>query len=140
MTVVSVIALYGPGVRAMAQARQDYAAAQVIRAVQAELQRLPFSTVSSYLSGADSLYTSQSGGRVGPRGSPVWSDLDGTQREQDREKYFEIALIRNESLTPAAGALIFTLRLRWPAFTGNGQRLVDHAQQKMLLVPAAVAR
>jgi len=140
VTVVSVVALYGPTQQAVSDARQAQDAAQVIGAVQTELQHLPFATVSSYLAGGDVLYANPTGSRIGPYLAPVWSDLGASQRERDREKFFEIALIRNEAFGPVAGALIFTLRLRWPAYNGDGLRLTDETQQKILLVPAAVAR
>ncbi len=67
----------------------------------------------------------------------------GTNAEQrDALKFFELALIRNESLSPdgTGGFLAFTIRVRWPAYLGNGARVTDNSQKNVLLVPAAVTR
>jgi prepilin-type N-terminal cleavage/methylation domain-containing protein len=64
--------------------------------------------------------------------------LNRLQRMPDADKYFEIELIRNESLSPApteaapendirANLLAYTMRVRWPSFTpGPGGTAVQN--------------
>lgn len=140
ITVTSVLALFGPLTTTVAAMRDVHAAARVIGAVQAGLQGMPFSTVSSYLANGDLLYASRGGERIGPYLSPVWNDLGPGQPDRDRGKFFEISLIPNNTLSPAPGALVFTMRLRWPAFTADGQQVTDEAPRDVLFAPAAVSR
>lgn len=56
--------------------------------------------------------------RIGQSGGPLWLD-------HEREKYFEIALVRDETLSPLAAdelasCLAFTARIRWPASARRG--------------------
>jgi hypothetical protein len=140
LAVTSVLALLGPVTTTIAAARDAHAAARVIGAVQAGLQDLPFATVSSYLANGDLLYASRGGERVGIYSSSVWNDLGPSQQGRDREKFFEITLIQNSALSPAPGALVFTMRLRWPAFAADGQQVTDDAPRNVLFAPTAVSR
>lgn len=140
VTVTSVLALIGPVTGTIAAVRDMHDAARVISAVQTALQETPFSTVSSYLENGDTLYASRGGERVGTYQSPVWNDLGAGQPARDGAKFFEIALLSNNTLSPAPGALVFTLRLRWPAYAADGQRVTDGAPGNILFVSAAIAR
>lgn len=56
--------------------------------------------------------------RIGQGGDPLWVG-------HEREKYFEIALVRDENLSPLsedemAACLVFTARIRWPASARRG--------------------
>ena len=140
LAMTSVLALLGPVTTAIAAARDAHASARAIGAVQAGLQEMPFSTVSGYLANGDLLYASRGGERVGTYFSSAWNDLGSSQQSRDREKFFEITLIQNSTLSPAPGALVFTMRLRWPAFAGDGQQVTDNAPRNVLFTPAAVSR
>jgi uncharacterized protein (TIGR02598 family) len=65
-----------------------------------------------------------------------------SKQERDALKFFELVLIRNDTLSPNndGGFLAFTIRVRWPAYLGNGARVTDNSQKNVLLVPAAVTR
>ena len=71
-----------------------------------------------------------------------------TVAQRDGLKFFELALVRNQTLSPNSGSaldadsgyLAFTIRVRWPAFLADGNRVTDNAQMNVLIVPAAVAR
>jgi Tfp pilus assembly protein PilV len=140
LAVTSVLALLGPVTTTIAAARDAHAAARVVCAVQAGLQDMPSSTVSSYLANGDLLYASRGGDRVGTYFSSVWNDLGPSQQSRDREKFFEITLIQNSTLSPAPGALVFTMRLRWPAFAADGQQVTDDAPRNVLFAPTAISR
>jgi prepilin-type N-terminal cleavage/methylation domain-containing protein len=70
------------------------------------------------------LFASRDGTKVGAYGdATVWGLDTGTRQVSNRDKFFEIALIRNETLSPntpaldaAAPLLAYTARVRWPAF------------------------
>lgn len=68
--------------------------------------------------------------------------------ERDGLKFFELALVRNGTLSPNSGSaldadsgyLAFSIRVRWPAFLPNGDRVTDNSQKNLLIVPASVTR
>ena len=70
------------------------------------------------------LFASRDGTKIGTYGdTTVWGIEVSTRKVSDRDKFFEIALIRNETLSPnnpalddAAPLLAYTARVRWPAF------------------------
>lgn len=101
------------------------------------------------------LFASKDGSKIGLYGSSVWAGVDSsgvsysaTSNTADAQKFFEIVLIRNDQLSAndnanpdsKAGFLAFTIRLRWPAYTPDGQRFTDNTQKGVLLVPAAIHR
>jgi prepilin-type N-terminal cleavage/methylation domain-containing protein len=100
------------------------------------------------------LFASHDGTKIGAYVDAVWG---GT----NRDKFFEIALIRNETLSPndptadaAAPLLGYTARLRWPAFValagGTGSIEVgsnptatvkfDYSQKRVLFFAGSVTR
>lgn len=85
-----------------------------------------------------------SSGNEGNVNNDPWTlGKSGTSKEErDAIKFFELVLIRNDDLSPDnnGGFLAFTIRVRWPAFLGNGVRVTDNSQKNVLLVPAAVPR
>ena len=71
---------------------------------------------------AQLIFASRDGVKIGLYGDPVWID-PSSKRPVDTDKFFEIALIRNEAISPNATAdktaavVGYTARIRWPAFT-----------------------
>jgi hypothetical protein len=81
-------------------------------------------------------------------------------RVENADKYFEIDLIRNETLTPKADdatapMVAFTMRIRWPAFVaassgaavqvganpaGGGQVPYDHSKKQVLFFTGSILR
>jgi type II secretory pathway pseudopilin PulG len=94
------------------------------------------------------LFADRTGGKLGvfsPRPN-IWNPNGNlSDIEENAQKFFEVVLIRNEDLSPTtndktAGYLAFTIRLRWPAYTPDGQRFKDNTQKNVLLVAAAIHR
>ena len=105
------------------------------------------------------LFANRDGTKLGAYNDAVWQDPT-TKRNSDREKFFEIALIRNESISPndaatdaSANVLAYTARIRWPAFvadTGTGAIQVgsnptagvrfDQSQKQVLFFTGVVTR
>jgi prepilin-type N-terminal cleavage/methylation domain-containing protein len=93
------------------------------------------------------LYASRDGTKVGLTGdTTVWGSAAATDHTQ---KYFEIMLIRNSTLSPnltaanadtASGYLAYTMRIRWPAYTPDGNEFKIHTQKSVLIVPGAITR
>lgn len=107
------------------------------------------------------LFASRDGTRIGTYSDAVWGTGGAAD---DRVKFFEIALVRNETLSPndpaadaASIVLAYTARIRWPAFVPdeaptNPRRALpagfntaatvrfDHSQQRVLVISGAVRR
>jgi uncharacterized protein (TIGR02598 family) len=164
---VALIGLFASVARSLRTGADVAAAVDVADAIGAWLRMQPMAAVAARLksseefqrdaSGADDhpaadpkvIYASAAGDKIGPGDDPVWKGGDG-------DKYFEIVLIRNEDLSPAAGDrsspwLAFALSIRWPAFLprtrGNplsadsGPAVavpVDHAHQQSLISTGSV--
>lgn len=107
------------------------------------------------------LFASRDGTRIGTyTDTAVW----GATAINDADKFFEIVLIRNETLSPndptadaAAIVLAYTARIRWPAFVPDGTPtnlrralpagynptgavVFDRSQQQVLHVAGSVRR
>jgi type II secretory pathway pseudopilin PulG len=107
------------------------------------------------------LFASRDGTKVGPYTDAVWGASGAVD---DREKFFEIALVRNETMSPndasadaTALVLTYTARIRWPAFVpdqteANPRRALpagfsagasvrfDRSQQHVMFAAGAVKR
>lgn len=159
--IVAVLGLLGPTSKSITEVKDVGDANRIISTVQSELQRLPFTDVIAYLktaaqiaaetdaydpsTDARALFASRAGDKVGLFASPVWNQTGLTAAERDGLKFFEISLIRNDTLSPVAndttaGYLAFTIRLRWPAYLPNGERVANNAQKSVMIVPAAITR
>jgi len=191
--MVAVIGLFVPVARSVSNASDAEAAAHLPTLLRAELTRrvihdqsfhsvtalLKNSTARSHqLTDADNnpnaptsdprrdpqrLFASRDGTRIGAYDDALWID-PVTRRPSDADKFFEIALIRNETLSPndpaadaAAIVLAYTARVRSPAFVPDptptnprralpsgynptGTVVLDHGQQQVLHFAGAVSR
>jgi type II secretory pathway pseudopilin PulG len=187
--MVAVIALFAPLARSVAGLSEAEAATNVAETLRDELARraaaarsfapitalLKNSTARSHeLTVADNapnaaasdprrdpqlLFVSRDGAKIGAYAdTAVWGATDA-------EKFFEVALIRNETLSPVANdtatpppvVLAYTARIRWPAFVPDatptnplralpfgynptGAVQFDHGQQQVLHVAGSVTR
>jgi hypothetical protein len=95
-------------------------------------------------------------------GKKDWYDsrVPAPQRIANADKFFEIDLIRNETLSPAANdataaVVAYTMRVRWPAFlrassgaavqvganpAGGGSVPFDHSRKQVLFFTGAIQR
>jgi type II secretory pathway pseudopilin PulG len=100
------------------------------------------------------LFANRAGTKIAGYSDPLWNNVDA-------EKFFEIALIRNETLAPVDPqhdiVLVYTARIRWPAFVPdssptNPRRALpagfnataplrfDHSQKQVLFAAGAIMR
>jgi type II secretory pathway pseudopilin PulG len=158
--MLGVVALFTPVARSVSASADGEAAARVADALKLKLQSMPFLEVPTLLkvsngarhaltdsdarsdynpaTDAQILFASRDGSKVGVYSDPVWID-PATNRNSDPDKFFEIALIRNETLSPlivgvssaegdpvpadsdaTALMMAYTARVRWPAFVKEG--------------------
>lgn len=180
--MVAVIGLFTPVAKSVGDNADAEAAARVADALTLKLKSQPLLVVAGLLKNSKAgghqltdadadpnahpittdpqiVFASRDGLKIGGYTDPVWIDAT-TRRNSDREKFFEIALIRNETLSPvgsetdpASPYLAYTARLRWPAFlpdTGTAAIQVgsnpaaavrfDHSRKQVLFFAGAVNR
>ena len=153
--MVAVIGLFAPVAKSVGNLADAEAATNVASLLTAKLQGQPIPAVAALLkvssgpnrhqlTDADNnpnspaadprsdpqlLFASRDGSKIAPYGDAIWID-PATRQPSDLDKFFEIALIRNETLSPPGDAtatpptnpdatalyLAYTARIRWPAF------------------------
>jgi hypothetical protein len=147
--MIAVLALFAPVTKSVAGVTDAEAAGRVADAVRARLQTLPWATALGLLqdpadvlkNNADGTYNPNDGtkhpavifgklnGEVSLYSAAAkgWVDTDFSKTPPaaktlaDTDKYFEIDLMRNATLSPAsldgtASMVAFNMRVRWPAF------------------------
>ena len=182
--MVAVIGLFSPVAKSVGDSADAEAATRVADLLAVKMQAIGFDEVlrqnllkvatgkTHQLTDADAkttydiskdrqlFFANRDGTKIGLYNDPIWIDST-TRQNSDREKYFEIALIRNESISPnsgtadaAAAVLAYTARVRWPSFValagGTGSSQVganptatvqfDHSQKQVLFFSGAVTR
>jgi prepilin-type N-terminal cleavage/methylation domain-containing protein len=191
--MVAIVGLFSPIARSVTGSADAEVAARVADALRLKLQSMPIATVAGLMkvqtnSGheiaindarpdydltrdAQLIFANRDGSKIGLYADAVWLD-PVTKRNSDREKYFEIALIRNEVVSPktataanadgteipvepdaTAAVLVYTARLRWPAFIGDGAAgtiqfganpsgavRFDHSKKQVLFFAGSVTR
>lgn len=178
----AVFGLFTPVAKSVADSADAEAAARIVDLVKIKLQSqgivgvAPLLKVATgrthqltdadarnnYNIAADSqlLFASRDGTKVGTYSDPIWVD-PATRQRSDRDKYFEIALIRNEAISPnnasldaTAPVLAYTARVRWPAFVplAGGTTAIqvganpgtsvpyDHSQKQVMFFSGTVTR
>lgn len=87
----------------------------------AELRDLESSAGNGFLSDRRLFFVNAAADKMGRGDDPVW-------RGREAERYFEIALVRDEELSPRSAdaeafGLVFTMRARWPASLRTGAQV-----------------
>lgn len=180
--MIAVVGLLAPVARSVTSSSDAAAAARAADAVREKLRSMTIANVAPLLKNstgargheltdldarpdydltkdAQLLFASRDGSKIGTYSDPVWIDPT-TKRASDRDKFFEIALIRNETLSPKSSAtaatdfvLAYVARIRWPAFVADATGSVaqfgsnptgavkfDHGRKQVLFVAGAVTR
>lgn len=161
LAIVAVIGMLAPLGKSVGDVKDGDDASRLAGIMQSSLQeqvgRLRtanpatyWATFAGYLNGGTTLFASRDGTKVGLGTNLALWDTDSSgsvSPAEDAQKFFEVILQRNTTLSPAAndasaGFLAFTIELRWPGYSGQGLALVGdaRAQQSQLLIPAAVLR
>ena len=157
--MMAIVGLFTPVARSVSGSAEAEVAARVADALRAKLQAMPMADViallkksagtrheltdadgrSDYNPATDTqlLFANRDGSIIGGYNDPIWGPRTPVLNP-DREKYFEIALIRNEALSPppatpdpdstepvadtdaTAFLMAYTARLRWPVFVREG--------------------
>jgi len=179
--MVAVVGMYAPVTKSVAAVSDAEAAARVADSVRARLQTLPFDSAAALVQDPSDVRKKDGLGSYNPNDGTKYPQVlfgklngevgiyDGeTGRKQwydsrnarvlDADKFFEIDLIRNETLSPKAGdataaVVAYSMRVRWPAFlpsstrgavqvgdSGGGAVRYDHGRKSVLLFTGAIAR
>jgi prepilin-type N-terminal cleavage/methylation domain-containing protein len=184
--MVAVLGMFAPVTKSVASVADADAAARVADAVRARLRALPFDRALALVQevadvrkkDADGTYNPNDGtknpavmfakmnGEVGiydaAEGRRDWRDssVPDPRRVENADKFFEIDLIRNDTLTPksadASTAMVaFNIRVRWPAFlpssaggfvqvganqAGGGPVPFDHGKKQVMFFTGSILR
>jgi prepilin-type N-terminal cleavage/methylation domain-containing protein len=148
--MVAVLGLFAPVSKSVAASAEAEAAARVADAVRARLSTLPFASALPLIqlpadvqkNDGDVTYNPADGtkhpavifarlnGEIGIYDAEAKAWRDSSQQPiHDAQKFFEVDLIRNETLSPAeadATALLvaYNVRVRWPAFQSTAPGVV----------------
>ncbi len=185
--MVAVLGLFAPVTKSVASVSDADAAARAADAVRARVQALAAADFNAALrlvqevadvrkKDSDGNYNPNDGAKypavifgklsgdvgfyVPDDGHKRWEDSSvPSQVLQDRDKFFEIDLIRNDALSPkaedATSAMVaFTIRVRWPAFLpassggavqvgvnpSGGAVPFDHSKKQVLVFTGSIVR
>ena len=183
--MVAALGLFTPVAKSVSNVAESEAAARVADAVRARLQAMPFDQVLNLIqevadvrrNDGDGAYNPNDGtkhpavlfgkrsGDVGiydsAEGRNAWYDsaVPTPQRVADVDKFFEIDLIRNDTLSPKSGdataaMVAYTMRVRWPAFVrtapttavqtgqnpGGGPVPFDHGRKQVVFFTGSIMR
>ncbi len=183
--MVAVLGLFAPVTKSVASVADAEAAARVADAVRARLRALPFDTALTLVQEVADVRRNDGNGAYNPNDgkNPAvmfglqsgdvgiydagvnrkrWYDssVPTPQPVADGDKFFEIDLIRNDTLSPKSGdataaMVAFTIRVRWPAFLavpggtavqvganpgGGGAVPYDHSKKQVLFFTGSLLR
>ena len=185
--MVAMLGLFAPVTKSVANVTDAEAAARAADSVRARLQALGFDRSLALVQEAADVRKKDADGNYNPNdgtkypavifgklsgdvgiysgattASRFWYDssVPTPQRVPDADKFFEIDLIRNDTLSPKANdptaALVaFNIRVRWPAFlpssngvavqvganpAGGGSVPYDHGKKQVLFFTGSILR
>lgn len=183
--MVAVIGLFAPVSKSVSSVGEAEVAARVADSIRARLQGLPFDQALSLIQLPADVRQKDANGSYNPNDgrnpAVIFGLLNGDagiydsgenrrrwydssvptpQPVQDADKYFEVDLIRNEAISPAAADgtaafVAYNMRVRWPAFVrassgaavqvganplGGGAVPYDHSRKQVLYFTGAIQR
>ncbi len=115
--VLAVVALFGPTERALRDATDRRTAIRLVERVEAELQRVGFTTVAAVLAeGAElELVARSDGAQVVPAAEPAGDPAtDAARGIPAAERYFHIKVSRAVRPSPSPAVIILEIRVGWP--------------------------
>jgi len=152
IAVIAIVGLLIPITQSISEVKDGDDASRVAQTIQAELQKYPFADVQAFIStNVVDLYATRSG-NILARETPspgLWDvDSSGTLTPDEQAlKFFKVELRPNDILSPNGttsaydeGYLAFTIVLRWPGYTADGNPFPQREQQSVLVFPAAITR
>ncbi len=137
--ISAVLAMLPPVLAAMADAGSRSTALRVAQAIDARWANESFATVVGEIDSIEPIFADRTGTTLGTAESSVWTDLESRGGYANGSKRFELAAVRDEALSNSA-VVVYTLIVRWPAYTGAGRRVTDGSQQVVLVLKGARAR
>ena len=176
--MIAVLGLYTPVAKSVSNSSEAETAARVAASVTSRLHATDFSAVAAVLKTSAELQANDASPTYNPADGKdakvmfatpageaglydatkkAWLDSAGNALAA-RDMFFEIALVRNDALSPVdndltAAYLAFNVRVRWPVFRpsatgaaaqpGSGQTgavTYDHSQQQVIFFSASVTR
>ncbi len=181
--MVAVLGLFAPVTKSVATVTDAETAARVADAIRSRLKLLPFGTAAALVQDVATVRAKDADGRYDPNDGTkypavifgklngevgIYDPADDRKNWRDSvdrvvpnaEKFFEIDLIRNETLSPkandaTAAMIVFNVRVRWPAFQasssgaavqvganpgGGGPVPFDHSKKQVLFFTGYIAR
>jgi prepilin-type N-terminal cleavage/methylation domain-containing protein len=183
--MVAVLGLFAPVTKSVSTVSDSEAAARAADVVRARVQALPFEQALALVQEVADVRKRDGDGNYNPNdgknpavifgklsgdigiydpaeGRRNWYDssVPTPQPMGNADKFFEIDLIRNDTLTPnaqdaTAAMVAYTMRIRWPMFmpassgaavqvganpTGGGQVPYDHSKKQVLFFTGAILR
>ena len=184
--MVAVIGLFAPVSKSVSSVGEAETAARVADSIRARLQGLPFDQALRLIQLPADVRQKDANGTYNPNDGTrnpavIFGLLNGDagiydsgenrrrwydssvptpQPVQDADKFFEVDLIRNDTLSPAAADgtaafVAYTMRVRWPAFlrassgaavqvganpAGGGAVPYDHSRKQVLFFTGAIQR
>ena len=180
--MIAVLGLYTPIAKSVNSSVEAETAARIAGAIASRLQGQPLANVAALLKTGAQLQANDASPTYNPAdgkdtkvmfataageagiydpAKKFWVDATGAQIQQ-RDMFYEVALVRNDALSPAAldnatpgpAYLAFNVRVRWPVFRatadpsrpaqpGAGQTgtvTYDHSQQQVAFFSGSVSR
>ncbi|MES2694671.1 MAG: hypothetical protein V4773_14445 [Verrucomicrobiota bacterium] len=180
--MVGALALFAPVAKSVTNVGDTESAARVADAIRARLQALPYETALTLIQDPVEVRRKDADGSYNPNlgtrypavifGKPsgeigLFDTTSGRQRWydsrnvvlNDADKFFEIDLIRNTTLTPVEGDelspfVAYTVRVRWPSFVatpgaitgmqvgagGGGAVAIDNSKKQVMFFTGALPR
>jgi prepilin-type N-terminal cleavage/methylation domain-containing protein len=184
--MVAALGIFAPVTKSVANVSDAEIGARVADSVRARLQALPFDRALTLIQEVADVRKKDGDGTYNPNDGTkypavIFGKLSGDigiydsgenrkkwydssvptpQVVDDADKYFEVDLIRNETLSPksadaTAAMVAFTMRVRWPAFlrassgnpvqvganqAGGGPVPFDHSKKQVLFFTGSIQR
>lgn len=134
--IAAVLAMVPPLLAALAESGQRTVALRCAGTLEARWRTAPWPEVLATVGESEAWYADVSGSRIGTAEDAIWTAGGATPAARNGLKRFELVAIRDDGRSSSA-VLVYSLVVRWPAFTGDGQPVTDRSRQQSLVLVAA---